>query len=81
MLVVLAVVIGVAAGALGTVVTLRWLGTSGMEAARRTRALLLDEARHEADAMRREAQIEAREQAVKLRADLEEELRAGATAR
>jgi len=75
MLVVLAVVIGIAAGMLGTLVVLRRMGTSGLEAARRTRVLLLEEARHEADATRREAQIEAREQAVKVRADLEEELR------
>ena len=75
MLVVVAVVIGIAAGIGGTLIVLRRLATSGLDAARRTRALLLEEARREADATRREAQIEAREQAVKLRADLEEELR------
>ena len=75
MLVVVAVVIGIVAGVGGTLVVLRRLTTSGLESARRTRALLLDEAKREADSTRREAQIEAREQAVKLRADLEEELR------
>jgi ribonucrease Y len=76
MLEVVAVVIGVVAGGVGTVVALRLLGGSGLEQARRARALLLEEANREADATRREAHIEAREQAVKLRADLEEELRA-----
>jgi ribonuclease Y len=75
MLVVVAVVIGIAVGVGGTLIVLRRLATSGLEAARRTRALLLDEAKRDAEATRREAQIEAREQAVKLRADLEEELR------
>ena len=74
MLVVVGVVIGIAAGIGGTLVVLRHLATSGLESARRTRALLLDEARREADATRREAQIETREQAVKLRAELEAEL-------
>jgi ribonuclease Y len=75
MLVVVAVVIGIAVGVGGTLIVLRRLATSGLEAARRTRALVLDEAKRDAEATRREAQIEAREQAVKLRADLEEELR------
>jgi len=76
LLVVVAVVIGIVAGAVGTFVAVRILGGAGVESARRTRTLLLDEARREADATRREAQIEAREQAVKLRSELEEELRA-----
>jgi ribonuclease Y len=75
MLVFVGVVVGIAAGVGGTLLVLRRLATSGLEAARRTRALLLEEAKREADSTRREAQIEAREQAVKLRADLEEELR------
>src|SRR5690348_12000053 len=75
MLVVVAVVIGAVAGIGGTLLVLRRSATSGIEAARRTRALLLEEARREAEATRREAQIESREQAVKLRAELEEELR------
>src|SRR6266496_4087414 len=75
MLVVVAVVIGAVAGAGGALLGLRLLGGSGLEAARRTRSMLLTEAKREADATRREAQIEAREQAIKLRADLEGELR------
>ena len=76
MLEVVTVVIGVVAGAVGALLFLRLNGSSGLEQARRARALLLEEAQREAEATRREAQIEAREQAVKLRGDLEEELRA-----
>jgi ribonuclease Y len=72
---VVAIVIGVAVGAGGALLSLRALGGSRLEAARRTRTLLLEEARSEADATRREAAIEAREQAVKLRSELESELR------
>jgi ribonuclease Y len=72
---VVAIVIGVAVGAGGTLLSLRLLAGSRLEAARRTRALLLDEARSEAESTRREASIEAREQAVKLRGELESELR------
>src|SRR5439155_22138745 len=43
-------------------------------AARRTRQLLLTEARRDGEAMGREAQIEAREQSVKLRAEVEQEV-------
>jgi ribonuclease Y len=75
MLVAVAVVIAVAAGAAGTLLALRLMAGSRLEAARRERALLLDEARREAESTRREAAIEAREQAIKVRAELEEELR------
>jgi ribonuclease Y len=75
MLVVVAIVIGVAAGIAGTFVTLRLIAGSRLDAARRERNLLLDEARRDAEVMRREAGIEGREQAIKLRADLEAELR------
>jgi ribonuclease Y len=75
MLVVVAIVIGVAAGIAGTLVTLRQIAGSRLDAARRERNLLLDEAKRDAEVMQREAGIEAREQAIKLRADLEAELR------
>src|SRR5690242_4228969 len=64
-----------AVGAGATIFALRLLGGSSLDAARRERAKLLDEANRDAEATRREAGIEAREQAVKLRADLESELR------
>jgi ribonucrease Y len=75
MLVFVAVVIALAAGGCATLVALRLMAGSRLDAARRERALLLDEARREAESTRREAAIEAREQAIKLRAELEEELR------
>ena len=73
--VLLGVVIGLAVGVAGALAWLRFATGSRLEAARRTRTLLLDEATRDADATRREAQIEAREQAVKVRAELEAELR------
>ena len=75
MLVPVAVVIALAAGAGGTLLVLRLFAGSGLESARRLRAQILDDARREADATRREVAIEAREQTVKLRAELEAELR------
>jgi len=75
MLVAVAVVIAVAAGIAGTLVTLRLIAGSSLDAARRERNLLLDEGKRDAEVTRREAGIEVREQAVKLRADLESELR------
>jgi ribonuclease Y len=68
-------VIALAAGAGGTLLVLRLLAGSGLESARRLRTQILDDARREADATGREAAIEAREQTVKLRAELEAELR------
>src|SRR4051812_40129393 len=75
MLVVVAVLIAVAAGVAGTLLMLRALAGSHLEAARRERNLLLEEGRRDAEATRREAAIEAREQAIKVRAELEAELR------
>ncbi len=75
MLVVVAVVIAVAAGAGATLVALRLRSGSRLAAARRHAGLLVEDARREAEATRREAQIEAREQAIKLRGELESELR------
>ena len=75
MLVVVAIVIALAAGSGLTLLALRLQSDSRLEAARRRRATLLEEASRDAEATRREAAIEAREHAVKLRAELETELR------
>jgi ribonuclease Y len=75
MLVVVAIVIALVAGGGLTLLALRLQTGSRLEAARRQRALLLDDARRDAEATKREAGIESREQAVKLRAELEAELR------
>src|SRR5262249_40036996 len=72
---VLVGLLAAAAGAGATVFALRLLGGSSLDTARRERSKLLDEASRDAEATRREAGIEAREQAVKVRADLETELR------
>ena len=71
MFVVIGILIGLGAGAALAFIGLYALTGSRLAAARRTRQLLLTEARREAEAMRRETQIEAREQSVKLRADVE----------
>src|SRR5437868_15346472 len=60
MLVVVAVVIALAAGVVGTLVALRLLAGTRLDAARRERHLLLAEAKRDAEATRREAAIETR---------------------
>ena len=54
---------------------LRLRSGARLDAARRSIEAMLDDARRDAEATRRESQIEAREQAVKLRTELETELR------
>src|SRR5881394_1379931 len=66
------VVIGLGAGL--AFLSLYALTGSRLAAARRTRQLLVSEAKREAEALRREAQIEAREEAVRLRAGIEQEV-------
>src|SRR4051812_50164513 len=72
MFVVIGILIGLAAGAALAFIALYALTGSRLATARRTRQLLLTEARREAEAMRREAQIEVRGQSVKLRAKVGE---------
>src|SRR4029450_12133418 len=74
MVVVIGIVIGIAVGAGFAFLALYAFAGSRLAAARRTRQLLLTDARREAEAMRRETQIEAREQSVKLRAEVEQEV-------
>jgi ribonuclease Y len=74
MLVVVGILIGTVVGAAAAVIALGFLSGSRLTAARRMRGQILGDARREADAIRREAQIEAREESVKLRARLEEKL-------
>src|SRR5215218_6915985 len=69
------IVIGLVAGlAVGAVAYRLWLRTRGGAAEHRA-ALVLEDANRQADAVRREAQVEAREQSVKLRAEVEDEVR------
>src|SRR3954453_4811466 len=74
MLVVIGIVIGLAVGAGLAFLSLYALTGSRLAAARRTRQLLIAEARRDADSFRREAQIESREEAVRLRAEIEQEV-------
>src|SRR5215211_3742161 len=74
MVVVIGIVVGLAVGAGVAFLSLYAFTGSRLAAARRTRQLLVTEAKRDADAMRREAQIEAREEAVRLRAEVEQEI-------
>jgi ribonuclease Y len=74
MVVVIGILIGLAVGASGAFLSLYAFAGSRLAAARRTRQLLITEAKREADAVRRESQIEAREEAVRLRAEVEAEV-------
>jgi ribonuclease Y len=74
MLIVIGIVIGLAVGAVAAVLLLRAFAAERLGAAERDRALMLSKARQDADALRRESEIEAREQAVKVRAEVEREV-------
>ena len=75
MLVDIAVLIALAVGAAGMFLTLRLRAGSQLDEARRQRQQLIEGANRDAEATRREAAIEAREQAIKLRSDVDTELR------
>ena len=74
MLTVVAVAAGVVAGSVATALGLRVIGLSGLRRASEERDRLVADAGREAETIRREAQIEAREQAVRLRAEIEQEV-------
>src|ERR671930_358828 len=74
MLIVIGIAIGLAAGASLAFLSLYALTGSRLAAARRTRQLLVSEAKRDAEALRREAQSEAREEAVRMRAQIEQEV-------
>ncbi len=71
---VLGIVIGLAAGFVGAWAAVTFTADSRLATARRTRTALLDDARREAAALRREAELEAKEQTVQLREQAELEL-------
>src|SRR2546421_1121435 len=74
MLVAAGILVGLAVGGGLALAAVAFRSGSRLGAARRMRQQLLADARREVEALRREAQIEAREQAVRLRGELEEEL-------
>ncbi len=79
MVIVIGIVIGLAVGAVVGALVARGLAASALGATQRRHDFVLAEAKQEAEAIRREAQIEAREQAVKLNADVEREIQARRT--
>ena len=76
MLVVVAAVIGALAGAAGSLAGGRALAGRRAQHLQTSAALLLADARREAEALRREATIDAREESLRVRAELEAELHA-----
>jgi ribonuclease Y len=74
-LTLIAVLVGAIAGGAATAAVLWGRAGSRVRRAEHARAMVLADAQREADALRRESQIEAREQSVKLRGDIEAEVR------
>ena len=74
MYLVIGVAIGLVVGLAVGAVAVGWFGASRLGEAQRKRQQLLSDAKREAEALRREAEIDAREQSVRLRAQIEEEL-------
>jgi ribonucrease Y len=74
MLVAIGILIGLIVGGIGVAVSVGVLGKSRLGAAAQQRKLILEEATREADALRREGQISAREEAVRLRAEIDQEV-------
>jgi ribonuclease Y len=75
MLVVVGTLIGLAVGALVAVVAIAVQEKTRLGSLRKRRVQLIADAEREAEAIRREAQVDAREQAVLLRAEIEDEVR------
>ncbi|HEU0337491.1 MAG TPA: ribonuclease Y [Gaiellaceae bacterium] len=74
MLTVIAVLVGAVVGGVATAFWLHAASGSRLRAAEQKRNRLLADAGREAETLRREAQVEAREQAIKVRAEIEEEV-------
>ena len=75
MLVVAGIAIGIVVGALAAVVAIVLMEKGRLGELRRRRTLLIAEAEREAEALKREAQIETRERELALRSAIEEEVR------
>ena len=74
MLTVVALLVGLVVGGVGTVVWLRTTSGSRLRSAEESRRQILTDAEREAETRRREAEVEAREQAVRLRTEIEREV-------
>jgi ribonuclease Y len=68
------VAIGVAAGVTLALLAVQVFGATGVGKARRMGRQLIEDAERDAESLRREAELEAREQALKLRAEIDAEL-------
>src|SRR5690348_4702319 len=68
------VAIGIAAGVALALLAVQVFGATGVGKARRIRRQLIEDAEREAEALRREGELAARERAVKLRAEIDAEL-------
>jgi ribonuclease Y len=73
-LIAIGVAAGVVGGAILALLAVQMFGATGVGKARRLGRTLVEDAEREAEAVRREAHVEAREQAVKLRAEIDAEL-------
>ena len=71
---VVGILIGLVAGAVGAWAIVSFSTDSKLAAARRTRNLLLEEARGEADALRRESELAAKEEAARVRGQTDRDL-------
>ena len=74
MLIGVGVAAGIVVGIALTLLAVQVFGATGVGKARRIRRQLLDDAERDAEALRREGELEAREQALKLRAEIDAEL-------
>ena len=74
MLTVVAVLVGIVVGAIAAAVGLRTLSGTRLRAAEDTRRQLLADAERQVETRRREAEVEERERAVKLRTEIENEV-------
>src|SRR5262245_50399701 len=75
MLLVVGILIGLAAGAAGAYVVARVLLANRLQAAGEERDRVLADASRDAEAIRREAQVESRELAVRVRAEVDQEVK------
>ena len=74
MLILIGILIGLVVGAVGCTLVLRMMATTRLGRARQLRHQLVEDAKRDAEALRREAEISAREDAVRLRAQIDDEI-------
>ncbi len=76
---VVGILIGLAAGFVGAWLVVSFVADTKLAAARRSRGAMLEDAQRESTALRREAELAAKEEAVRLQAETERELSAART--